>query len=119
MIVIEGFKPSTSPTVCWSSRRSTSLGDIVLGLTEEIGSRPAAARAGRSSAIARASALLLNGTLNSPQGPTAPVDVVVLASTDNTISIRVTILTDDDLRDAAFSVVGLGPQLHPLADGRQ
>ena len=31
--------------------------------------------------------------------------VVIMAASDNQISIRVTVLTEDDLRDAAFAVV--------------
>ena len=48
---------------------------------------------------------VMNGTLSTPQGPGANVDVVVLTATDSTISLRLTVLTTDDLRDPAFSVV--------------
>ena len=80
-----------------------SLGDVVLGLAEE--SDPSRQLPGKPIVGHRQGVgVVMNGTINTPQGPAANVDVVVLAATDNQITIRVTIVTDDDLRDAAFSV---------------
>ena len=49
--------------------------------------------------------VLLTGTLNDPQGPTTPADVVIIAATDSQVSIRVTVVASDDIREPAFSVV--------------
>ncbi|MDQ3880493.1 MAG: hypothetical protein M3295_05430 [Chloroflexota bacterium] len=44
------------------------------------------------------------GTLDSPQGPGSEVSVAVLAASDGQVSLVVTIVTPDELRDAAFSI---------------
>ncbi|MFN2483674.1 MAG: hypothetical protein ABR509_01885 [Candidatus Limnocylindria bacterium] len=44
------------------------------------------------------------GTLDTPQGPGADLAVAVLAASDGEISIVVTVITPEDLRDAAFSI---------------
>ena len=103
LLSIEGFPASGASPRALLEEKVQALGDIVLGLTEE--TDPARQLPGRPIVGHRQGfATLMNGTVNTPQAPSANVDVVVLAATDSTISIRVTLVTDDDLRDPAFSV---------------
>jgi hypothetical protein len=101
-VLIEGFKASSSPKSL-IQQKVRSLSDTVLGLTEE--TDPTRQLPGEPVVGHRQGfGTVLNGTINTPQGPSANVDVVILAASDSQISIRVTILTDDDLREPAFSV---------------
>jgi hypothetical protein len=101
-VLIEGFKASSSPKSL-IQQKIRSLSDTVLGLTEE--TDPTRQLPGEPVVGHRQGfGTILNGTINTPQGPSANVDVVILAASDSQISIRVTILTDDDLREPAFSV---------------
>jgi hypothetical protein len=102
VVWIEGFSPNTSTKSLIDSKRN-SLSNSVLGLTDEtddsfippgtpiIGHRPGDAD-------------ILTGTLNSPQGPTDPVDVVIMAASDGNVALRVTVLAIDDVRDPAYAV---------------
>ena len=103
LVVIEGFKASSSPKSL-VAEKVRAIADQVLGLTEE--SDPSRQLPGQPVVGHRQGVgSVLNGTIDQPQGPQANVDVVVLAASDNQISIRLTLLTSDDLREAAFAVV--------------
>ena len=102
LVSIEGFKVSTS-LKSLIQQKVNKLADVILGLTEE--SDPSRQLPGKPVVGHRQGfGTVMNGTINTPQGPGANVDVVILAATDNTISIRVTVVTVDDLREPAFSV---------------
>ena len=104
LLSIEGFPASAASPKALLQQKVTSLGDLVLGLTEE--TDPARQLPGQPIVGHRQGfGVLMNGTIDTPQGPSANVDVVILAATDSTITIRVTLITDDDLRDPAFAVV--------------
>ncbi len=103
LMSIEGFPASAASPKALLQQKVAALGDTVLGLIEE--ADPARQLPGRPIVGHRQGfGVLMNGTVDTPQGPSANVDVVILAATDNTISIRVTLVADDDLRDPAFSV---------------
>lgn len=103
LLSIEGFSASGASPKALLQQKVQSLGDLVLGLTEE--TDPARQLPGRPIVgHIQGFGMLMNGTVDTPQGPGANVDAVVLVATDSTISIRVTLVTDDDLRDPAFSV---------------
>ena len=103
VVYVEGFDARDGEPQQLVQSGVDGLQDVVLGLTEEndpdrqLPGRPIVGYLPGEGAV-------LNGTLNSPQGPTADVTVVVLASTDDTISIRATILVDQRVRDRGFSV---------------
>jgi hypothetical protein len=104
VVIIEGFDASGKSTKQLVQEKVQSLSDSILGLTEE--SDPERQLPGQPIVGHRqGDGVLLNGTIDQPQGPQANVDVVVLAATDRQITIRVTLVTTDDLRDPAFSVV--------------
>src|SRR5262249_15686525 len=87
---IEGFEPGSSAKSLIHSKRK-SLGDFVLGLTDETDD----ARTPPGGAIIghrQGESAVLNGTLNSPQGPGDSVDVVIMATSDGAVAIRVTVL---------------------------
>jgi len=102
LISIEGFKSSSS-LKSLIQQKINKLTDVILGLTEETApwrQLPGKPVVGHRQGFG----VSMNGTINTPQGPGANVDVVILAASDSTISIRVTVVTADDLRDPAFSV---------------
>jgi len=104
LVAIEGFDASSSSPKALVQQKVNSLQDFVLGLTDEedpARQLPGTPVIGHRQGVG----VVMNGAINTPQGPTAVVDVVILAATDSQISIRVTILTDDDLREPAFSVI--------------
>jgi hypothetical protein len=103
VVIVEGFQASSSPKKLVQDK-VRSLSDSILGLTEE--SDPQRQLPGIPIVGHRqGDGVLMVGTIDQPQGPQANVDVVVLAASDSKISIRVTVVTSDDLRDAAFNVV--------------
>jgi hypothetical protein len=103
VVFVEGFNAKTGSTQQLVQSGVDGLKDLVLGLAEE--DDPERQLPGRPIVGHRPGVgALLNGTLNSPQGPTTDVALVVLASTDDTISIRVTVLVNQAVRDRGFSV---------------
>lgn len=103
VIIIEGFNASSSSPKSLVQQKVKSLSDVIIGLTEE--TDPARQLPGTPVVGHRQGfGTVMNGTLNTPQGPGALVDVVILAASDSQISIRATVVTDDGLRDEAFSV---------------
>ena len=103
LVSIEGVEATAASPIALLQQKVNSLGDVILGLTEE--TDPARQLPGTPIVGHRQGlAVLMNGTINTPQGPAANVDVVVLAATDGRISLRVTLLAADDLRDPAFAV---------------
>ena len=103
LVIVEGFKASSGAPKALVQQKVKSLGDAIIGLTEE--TDPARQPPGKPIVGHRQGyGVVLNGTLNTPQGPGANVDVVVLAATDSKVSIRVTLVTDDTIRDPAFAV---------------
>jgi hypothetical protein len=102
LIAINGFPAATSPTQLVQSQIK-ALSDLVLGLTEE--TDPSRQLPGQPVVGHRqGTGVLLNGTLNSPQGPTDNADVVIIAAADPQVAIRFTVIAVDDVRDPAFSV---------------
>jgi hypothetical protein len=102
LLSVEGFQASGASPKALIQQKIRTLGDAVLGLTEE--ADPSRQLPGRPIVGHRQGlGALMNGTLDSPQGPSTNVDVVILAATDSSISLRVTLLADDDLRDPAFA----------------
>lgn len=102
-VIIEGFKASSSSPKSLVQQQVQSLSDLIIGLTDETDPArqlPGTPVVGHRHGFGTA----MNGTLNTPQGPGAPVDVVILAASDSQISIRVTVITDDRVRDEAFKV---------------
>jgi len=102
VVVIEGFDDPRSPAQLVRAKVN-DLGDRILGLTEETDANrqlPGVPVIGHRQGVAA----VLNGTLNSPQGPGANVDVVVMAANDGTISLRVTVIAVDSVREPAFAV---------------
>ena len=102
LVSIEGFKSSSS-LKSLIQQKINKLTDVILGLTEETASwrqPPGKPVVGHRQGFG----VVMNGTINTPQGPGANLDVVILAASDSAISIRVTVVTVDDLRDPAFSV---------------
>jgi hypothetical protein len=103
VVFVQGFEARTGPPKQLVQSGVNGLQDLVLGLTEE--NDPSRQLPGRPIVGYRPGvAALLNGTLNSPQGPTTDVALVVIASTDDTISIRTTVLVNQRVRDRGFQV---------------
>lgn len=99
-VAIEGFDPTNAPATLIQGKVS-DLRDAVLGLTSE--TDPARQPAGRPIVGFRTGeAALLNGTLNSPQGPTSAAVVAIVAAGNSRVAIRVTIVATENLRDTAF-----------------
>jgi hypothetical protein len=103
VVIVEGFPASDSPKQLVRDKVE-SLSNSILGLTEE--TDPSRQLPGEPIVGHRqGEGVLMNGTIDQPQGPQANVDVVILAASDEQISIRVTVVASDDLRDAGFAVV--------------
>ena len=102
VVAIEGFSATGSPAQL-VQEKLRDLGDQILGLTEETDPTrqlPGVPSVGHHPGVAA----VQTGTLNTPQGPGANVDVVVLAATDSTITLRVTVVAVDRVREPAFAV---------------
>jgi hypothetical protein len=101
IVWIEGFDPGTSPKSVIQSQRN-NLENRILGLTEE--DDPERTPPGRPIIGHKfGESTLLNGTLNGPQGPSDNVSLAVIAATDDNLTLRVTVLAIEEVRDPAFS----------------
>jgi hypothetical protein len=103
LVIVEGSEASKSSPKALVQQKVKSLGNVVLGLTAETDSSrqlPGEPVVGHRQGFG----VVMNGTINTPSGPGANVDVVVMAATDNQVSLVFTVITTDDLRDAAFAV---------------
>ena len=103
VIEISGFPAAKSSSKALVQSQIKALGDRVLGLAPE--TDPSRELPGQPIVGHRqGTGVILNGTLNSPQGPTDNVDVVILAAADPNVAIRFTVIAVDDVRERAFSV---------------
>ena len=103
VVFVEGFPAKNGQPSQLVQSGVDDLQDLVLGLADE--DDPSRQLPGQPIiGYAPGVAAVMNGTLNSPQGPTADVSVVVIASTEGAISIRAQVIVDQRVRDRGFSV---------------
>ena len=106
VLTIQGFDPSEGTPEELMNHRIATLPFNVVSLSEDTkeADRILGPAVGYESGVGK----LLQGALDTPQGPGSPIDVVVMAATDGKVTVVMTLVTFDDVKDQAF---GLADQL--------
>ncbi|MFL5799220.1 MAG: hypothetical protein ACJ77A_14970 [Actinomycetota bacterium] len=82
--------------------RLDALGGDILGLAKV--TKPSEELLGPAVGYQRGIGQALSGVTDTPQGPGSPVAVIVTAATDGTTTVTFTLITDQAIRKAAFTV---------------
>lgn len=103
VFLIEGASAADNAPEAMLAEQVDDLEDRILGLTAEedadrqlLGEPIVGYRDGVGG--------LYRGTLDTPQGPSTDVSVAVLAATDGEVSLVVTVVTPDEIREPAFQL---------------
>ena len=102
IVVLQGLPASAGSPQELADARAESIKANVVSLTDvkKHAERILGPAVGYRSGAVR----FLRGTLDSPQGPGTPIDVVVLAAGDGTTSVVATLVTARRVEEAAFGI---------------
>ncbi|MFN2545224.1 MAG: hypothetical protein ABR600_11750 [Actinomycetota bacterium] len=103
ILLLEGFSPAEGDVQDLVDRKVASLRENVVSLTEndERDDQVLGPAVGYRSGVLR----LLQGTLDSPQGPGTPVDVVVMGASDQTATVVLTYVVAHKYQEFLFALL--------------